>query len=302
MVSEVVGMLRPRPGMVVVDCTVGAGGHAEALLRAAGGRVTFIGIDRDPAALDWAAHRLARFGDSVRLVAAGFDDLEWILRSQGVPAADAILLDLGMSSMQVDDASRGFSYRRDGPLDMRMDPTSGPTAQDVVNVYSAEELERIILEYGEERYAGLVARAITTARRRAPLRTTTELAGVIQDAYPPRARRGTHPARRTFQALRIEVNDELGALDRTLRAAPDALASGGRIAVLSYHSLEDRLTKRIFDELAPRQAPLPGLPPPESPNARLRPLARGALLPGRDEVERNPRARSARLRGAEKLS
>jgi 16S rRNA (cytosine1402-N4)-methyltransferase len=301
MVDEVLHVLRPTPGAVIVDGTVGAGGHAEAILHATGGRAFVIGVDRDPAALARAGHRLEPFGDHVRLVRASFDALEWIVHTQGHDAVDGILLDLGMSSMQVDDPARGFSFRRGGPLDMRMDPDARISAMDVVNTYSQEELERVLRDYGQERNARRIARTIAGARRKAPIRTTAELAQLVMDAYPPAARRGTHPARKTFQAIRIEVNGELDALESALRAAPNVLREGGRIVVVSYHSLEDRTVKRVFAEGAEPPPALPGLPAPAEVEPELRVLTRGAILPSDAEVERNPRASAARLRAAEKL-
>lgn len=301
MVEEVLHYLAPRPGGVYVDATLGAGGHAEAVLRNVGGRCTLIGIDRDPHALARAGHNLATYQASVRLVRASFEELAWAVSSQDVDEVDGILLDLGMSSMQVDDAARGFSFHHAGPLDMRMDPDLPLTAADVVNSYSEAELRRILRQYGEERNAGRIARAIVAARRRAPLRTTTELARIVSEAYPAPARRHGHPARQTFQALRIEVNGELRALEAALRDAPGILAPGGRIVVLSYHSLEDRLAKRVFAEQAPPPPPMRGLPAPASPGSTMRVLTAGAVLPSEQEVQRNPRASSARLRAAERL-
>jgi 16S rRNA (cytosine1402-N4)-methyltransferase len=285
-----------------VDGTLGAGRHAEAILQAVGGRCTVIGIDRDPDALARARYTLRPWGDAVRFAQGGFADIEFVLQTLDGGSVDGILLDLGMSSMQVDDPARGFSFRHPGPLDMRMDPSQSLTAADVVNTYSGEDLTRILRRYGEERNAGRIARAILDARRHTPIRTTDELARIVVDAYPGAARRRGHPARQTFQALRMEVNGELDQLERALRAAPDVLAPGGRIVVLSYHSLEDKLTKRIFDELAGPKPELPGLPAPAGPPALLRPLHRGAILPSEAEVERNPRASSARLRAAERTA
>jgi 16S rRNA (cytosine1402-N4)-methyltransferase len=296
MVEEVLHFLSPRPGGVYVDCTVGAGGHAEAILDAVGGRATLIGIDRDPEALGRARYNLRRFGAAVRLVQGDFADLEWIMRSQDIDAVDGILLDLGMSSMQVDTAGRGFSFRNDGPLDMRMDPSQKLTAAEVVNSYEEAELVRILRTYGEERNARRIARAIVTARRKAPLRTTHELSEIVEHAYPASSR-GYHPSRRTFQALRIEVNRELEALEGVLRAAPDVLAPDGRVVVISYHSLEDRLTKRTIGSFTGKGRALPGLGEPPATGV-LAELTRGAVLPSTTESERNPRASSARLRAA----
>jgi 16S rRNA (cytosine1402-N4)-methyltransferase len=255
-----------------------------------------IGIDRDPEAIARARHNLQTFRRAVKLVRGDFADLAWIVESHDVQKVDGILLDLGMSSMQVDTAQRGFSFRQEGPLDMRMDPSQQLTAAEVVNSYAESDLARVLRSYGEERHAARLARAIVAARRSAPLRTTRELTEVIERAYPGGPRR-QHPARRTFQALRIEVNAELQALEQTLRAVPDMLAPGGRIVVISYHSLEDRLTKRIFSSFAGRGRPLPGLgaPPASGVLAELTP---NAILPSSAESERNPRASSARLRAA----
>lgn len=296
MVEEVLHFLSPRPSGVYVDCTVGAGGHAEAILDAVGGRAALIGIDRDPDALARARHNLHRFRGSVRLVQGDFADLEWIVHSQGFERVDGILLDLGMSSMQVDTAARGFSFRNDGPLDMRMDPTQKLTAAEIVNSYAEADLVRILRSYGEERNAGRLVRAIVNARRKAPLRSTRELSEIVESAYPGGSR-GYHPARRTFQALRIEVNKELEALEAVLRAAPDVLAADGRVVVISYHSLEDRLTKRTISSFTGKGRALPGLGEPQATGV-LTELTRGAVLPSEMEAERNPRASSARLRAA----
>ena len=306
MVEEVLHFLAPKPGGVYVDCTVGAGGHAEAILQAVGGRATLIGIDRDPSALARARHNLGAFRGSVRLVHGDFGDLAWIVESQeaGKVASpersggvvDGILLDLGMSSMQVDAPERGFSFRSEGPLDMRMDPSQKLTAAQVVNSYAESDLIRVLRTYGEERHAPRIVRAIVAARRKAPLRTTRELSEIVERAYPAGSR-GYHPARRTFQALRIEVNAELQALERVLEAAPDVLAADGRLVVISYHSLEDRLTKRTIAGFVGRGTSLPGLgAPPET--GVLAELTPNAVLPSSAESERNPRASSARLRAA----
>ena len=296
MVEEVLHFLSPRPGGVYVDCTVGAGGHAEAILDAVGGRATLIGIDRDPDALARARHNLHGFRASIHLVQGDFADIEWIVRSQGFERVDGILLDLGMSSMQVDTAARGFSFRNDGPLDMRMDPSQKLTAAEVVNSYEERELVRILRAYGEERNAGRIARAIVQARKTSPLRTTRELSEIVERSYPASSR-GYHPSRRTFQALRIEVNRELEALGGALRAAPDLLASDGRVVVISYHSLEDRLTKRTISSFTGKGRALPGLGEPQATGVLVE-LTRGAVLPSEVESERNPRASSARLRAA----
>jgi 16S rRNA (cytosine1402-N4)-methyltransferase len=296
MVEEVLHFLAPRPDGVYVDGTVGAGGHAEAILRAVGGRCILIGVDRDPDALARARHNLQMFKGSLKLARADFADLAWIVESNDAERVDGIVLDLGMSSMQVDTAARGFSFRNDGPLDMRMDPAQKLTAGDVVNSYPESELSRLFRTYGEERHAGRIARAIVDARRRRPLGTTRELSEIVENAYPAGSRR-QHPSRRTFQALRMEVNGELKALEQVLNTAPDVLAPGGRIVVISYHSLEDRMVKRVFAKHIGRGRALPGLgePPATGPLVEVTP---NAVLPSDAEVARNPRASSARLRAA----
>jgi 16S rRNA (cytosine1402-N4)-methyltransferase len=296
MVEEVLHFLSPKPGGVYVDATLGAGGHAEAILRTVGGRCTLIGIDRDPDALARARYNLGALSASVKLVRADFADLPWILQSHDVQKVDGILLDLGMSSMQIDSAERGFSFRNDGPLDMRMDPSQPKTAADVVNTYPEADLAKVLRDYGEERHAGRIARAIVSARRKRPLRTTGELTELIERAYPAGSRR-QHPARRTFQALRIEVNRELEVLETVLDAAPDVLAPDGRIVVISYHSLEDRMVKRTFARFAGKGQALPGLGAP-APTGVLAELTPNAVLPSSAETDRNPRASSARLRAA----
>lgn len=299
MVSEVLALLVPSPGGVYVDCTVGGGGHAEAILRAVKGRCTLIGIDKDPYALARAKHNLMSFGRSVRLVASGFEDLAWILAGQTYETVDGILIDLGMSSMQIDDPVRGFSFRNDGPLDMRMDPSTELTAAHVVNSYTIDGLTRVLRDFGEERYARRIAAAITAARKKSPIRSTASLAKVVADAYPGAGRKSGHPARQTFQALRIEVNGELDNLDVALRTAAEVLSPGGRIVVISYHSLEDKLVKRHFQNTL--DPAFPGLGPVDS-DAALRPLTRGAVLPTEDETTNNPRASAARVRAAVKVA
>jgi 16S rRNA (cytosine1402-N4)-methyltransferase len=299
---ELLGPALSRPGAVHLDATLGLGGHAEAVL-AAYPRVTLVGIDRDPEALTRAGARLAAYADRTHLVHAVHDELPDVLDSLGVAELHAALFDLGVSSLQLDDAARGFSYSRDAPLDMRMDPTRGITAEEVVNSYGTAELARILRVYGEERFAQRIAAAIVRERAKAPLTSSARLAGIVVDAIPAATRRtGGNPAKRTFQALRIEVNGELAALERALPAALDALAPGGRIAVLSYHSLEDRLAKQALTARARSSAPvdLPVEPAGTEPTLRL--LTRGVETPGEAEVAANPRAASARLRAAERLA
>ncbi len=298
-----VALLSPaltRPGAVVVDGTLGLGGHSEAILTSCPEAV-LIGIDRDPQALELAGQRLAGFGARVRLVQARYDELAEVLERLEQPAVDGLLLDLGVSSLQLDEPARGFSYAVDSPLDMRMDPGSGQTAADVLNTYPVAELTRILREYGEERFARRIAEAVVRERDRAPFSTSARLVDLVRSCIPAATRRtGGHPAKRTFQALRIEVNSELEALSRVLPAAVQALSVGGRIVVLAYHSLEDRMVKRVLATGARSSAP-PDLPvelPEHAPTLRL--LTRGAETASPAEVEANPRAASVRLRAAER--
>lgn len=282
MATDVVEALAPAGADVVVDMTVGAGGHARALADRLGPAGLLLGIDRDPRALELAAAALAGAPPRVVLTRGAFADLDHHLASAGVRAAQAVLMDLGVSSMQLDDPDRGFGYGHDGPLDMRQDPDLPRTAADLVNTLSASELTRIISDFGEERWASRIAAFLVAARQRSPLTTTAELVAVVKAAIPAGARRhGPHPARRTFQALRLAVNDELGQLASGLEQALAALAPDGRLAVLSYHSLEDRLVKRAL--VAARQR-------------GYVPLWSRPRRPGAAEVGSNPRARSARLR------
>lgn len=286
---------------VHVDATLGLGGHAEAVL-AAHPQTRLVGLDRDPEALAHARARLARFGDRVQLVHAVYDELPDVLARLEVDRIDGVLFDLGVSSLQLDAADRGFAYARDAPLDMRMDQSRGVTAAEVVNSYPAGDLARVLRVYGEERFANRIAAAIVRERQRHPITSSARLAELVRDAIPAPARRtGGNPAKRTFQALRIEVNRELAALEAALPAALDALAPGGRIVVLSYHSLEDRITKRALAARARSTGPidLPVELPGTGPTLRL--LSRGAELPSDAEVAGNPRAASVRLRAAERI-
>ena len=302
--DRVLALLGPaldRPGAVVLDGTLGRAGHALALLREHPG-VSLIGVDTDPAAIEASRARLAAYATRVTLVHAVYDQIPAILARLGLPSVQGVLLDLGVSSPQLDDRDRGFAYSYDAPLDMRMD-TGGPlTAADVVNTYSAADLARVLRDYGEERFARRIADAVVRARAAAPLHSTLQLSEIIRDSIPaPARRRGGNPAKRTFQALRIEVNGELDALARALPAALDALAVGGRIAVLAYHSLEDRLVKRALTDRSADTTP-PGLPVPlPSAQPEFRLLTRGAEKPSAAETEANPRAASARLRAAERI-
>jgi 16S rRNA (cytosine1402-N4)-methyltransferase len=303
LVDRVLALLAPAlsgPDAVMVDATTGLGGHSAALLAAHPG-LTLVGLDRDPRALDLARTRLAEHAGRAHLVHAVYDQMPRVLAELGLRRVHGVLFDLGVSSMQLDEPGRGFAYATDAPLDMRMDPTAGPTAADVLNTYPVTELARILREYGEERFATKIARAVVAERHRAPFDSSARLVRLVYDAVPAAARRtGGHPAKRTFQALRIEVNDELGALRAAIPAALDALAAGGRIVVLSYHSLEDRIVKQEFARQASSRTP-PGLPvelPGHGPALRL--LTRGAEQASPDEVARNPRSASVRLRAAER--
>jgi 16S rRNA (cytosine1402-N4)-methyltransferase len=304
MLEQVVALLEPavrRPGAVMVDATLGLGGHAEAVLDRCPD-VRLIGLDRDPVALQNARDRLARFGSRVETVHAVYDQLPAVLAARSLRRVQGILFDLGVSSLQLDDDARGFAYARNAPLDMRMDPTVGQPAAHVLNTYSAADLARVLKDYGEERFAKKIAAAIVRERQREPFSTSGRLVELLRQEVPAASQRsGGHPAKRTFQALRIEVNGELAALGRALPPAVEAIGVGGRIVVLSYHSLEDRLTKRVFAAAARSTAPR-GLPvelPEHRPALRL--ITRGAEVPDPDEVAANPRAASAKLRAAERL-
>ncbi|GAA1641254.1 16S rRNA (cytosine(1402)-N(4))-methyltransferase RsmH [Microbacterium flavum] len=292
-----------HPGAVVVDATEGMGGHSEALLERFDG-VRLIGLDRDTDALRLAGERLARFGDRVTLVHTVYDGIAEAVAGAGAPQVDGILFDLGVSSLQLDEADRGFAYSQDAPLDMRMDQTQGITAAEVVATYGEGDLRRIFERYGEEKLAGRYARAILAARAFAPIERSGQLVDVLVAATPvavQREGRG-HPAKRVFQALRIEVNAELAVLERALPAAMGLLRLGGRIAVMSYQSLEDRLVKREFAAAAASTAPA-GLPvelPEHTPRFRL--LTKGAELASEAERARNPRATPVRLRAAERIA
>ena len=292
--------LADRPA-VLLDATVGLGGHAAALLDAHPG-LTLIGLDRDPQALAVARDRLQGYTERIHLIHAVYDELPQVLQRLGIPCLDGVLFDLGVSSLQLDAAERGFSYARDTPLDMRMDPSGGPTAADVLNGYSQADLARVLREYGEERFAGRIAAAIVAQRARRPFDTTAALVEVIYQSVPAATRRhGGHPAKRTFQALRIEVNGELAALRSAIPAALEALSVGGRLVAMSYHSLEDRIVKRALAALTTSRTPA-GLPvelPDHEP--QLRALTRGESA-GPAETEANPRAASVRLRAVQRIA
>jgi len=305
MLDRVRDLLAPAlevAGAVLVDATLGRAGHARALL-GDHPRLRLIGIDADQAAIEASRHVLAADLNRVTLVRAVYDQIPAIVAELGYQFVQGILFDLGVSSPQLDDPSRGFSYAKDAPLDMRMDSSGGLTAAEVVNTYPPARLARVLAEYGEERFASRIAQAIAAERAREPISSTSRLADIIKSSIPAPARRaGGNPAKRSFQALRIEVNDELGALERAVPAALDRVAVGGRVVVLSYHSLEDRIVKRTFARRAADTTP-PGLPVPlpgHRPQFRL--LTSGAERPGEPELAVNPRAASARLRAAQRVS
>lgn len=288
-------------GAVLVDATIGLGGHSGALLERYP-NVRVVGLDRDPEALAHTAARLAAVAERLTLVHAVFDELPRVLADLGLPRVQGVLFDLGVSSMQLDLAERGFSYSQQAPLDMRMDQSSGRTAADVLNTYSAVELARVLQRYGEERFARRIADLVVREREADPFTTTERLVDVVRRAIPAPARRtGGNPAKRTFQALRVEVNGELDAIGRALPAALAALSVGGRLVVMSYQSLEDRLVKSVLAAATTDQAPpaLPVVPAEFAPEFRL--LTRGSETAGDDEIQQNPRAASVRLRAAERV-
>ena len=306
LVDEVIEMLAPAAGSLHIDATLGGGGHTERILEAARPDGRLLGLDADPAAIARVEARLRmRYGDRLVLRQANFRELASVAPSAGFPAVDGCLFDLGLSSYQLADRERGFGFRTGGPLDMRFDPSRGVPAAELLASLDAAELTALFRRYGEEPKAPRIARAIVDARRVAPVATAEELAALVERVVPPnpRVRRRTHPATRVFQALRIAVNEELEALQAGLAAALDLLRPGGRLVVLSYHSLEDRIVKRFF------QAERRGcVCPPELPvcvcgrNPRLRLVTSPSLTPSATEIEANPRARSARLRAAERLA
>jgi 16S rRNA (cytosine1402-N4)-methyltransferase len=302
--DRVIELLHPAleaPGAVLVDATLGRAGHASALLAAHPG-LRLVGIDTDAAAIEESSRLLVAFSSRVTLVQAVYDELPRILADLGLTLVQGVLFDLGVSSPQLDDPQRGFAYAQDAPLDMRMNQSAGLTAAQVLNTYSADQLARVLREYGEERFARRIADAVVAERVRAPLTSTHRLTELVRESIPAPARRtGGNPAKRTFQALRIEVNGELHALHQALPAALGAIAVGGRIVTLAYHSLEDRAVKRALAAQAADTTPA-GLPVPlEASRPRFRLLTRGAERPGPDEVAANPRAASARLRAAERI-
>lgn len=289
-------------GAVLVDATLGLGGHTQAVLETFP-NLRVVGLDRDLDALEHSRTRLATFNNRVDFVHAVYDELPEVLAELEIPTVQGILFDLGVSSMQLDSDERGFAYSRTSPLDMRMNTTVGKTAADVVNTYSHGELARILSTYGEERFASRIASAIVKERELQPFTTSDRLVAVVRDAIPAATRRtGGNPAKRTFQALRIEVNDELSVLERAIPAAISALSVGGRLVVLSYQSLEDRIVKNALREVTEDKTPvdLPFIPKNEKPKYKL--LTRGAELASDEEIAQNPRAASVRLRAVERLA
>ena len=303
--DRVVALLAPalrEPGSVFVDATLGLGGHSAAVLSEVP-TCRLVGLDRDTAALEIARERLAPWSDRITLVHAVYDRMPEVLQSLGIAEVQGILFDLGVSSMQLDEADRGFAYAQDAPLDMRMDRTTGSTAADVLNTYSVEDLTRILRAYGEERYARRIAERIVAEREIAPWDTSARLVEVVRASIPAAVRAtGGHPAKRTFQALRIEVNDELEVLGRAVPAALSCLAPEGRMVVMSYHSLEDRLVKQAFAAGAHPDVPR-GLPViPDSLRPWLRLVTRGAEKASAEEISGNPRSQSVRVRAVERMA
>lgn len=302
MLGESIRALDIKPDGIYVDCTAGGGGHSYAIAdRLTTGRL--VAIDRDSDALEAAQARLSAFSPRVTFVHSNFCDATSVLDSLGIEKIDGAIADLGVSSYQLDCAERGFSYMQDAPLDMRMDKGAGLTAYDVVNGYSEEEIKRVLYNYGEEPFAPRIARAIVTAREERPISGTLELVGIIKGALPERVKaKGHHPAKKTFQAIRIEVNDELNVIEPTLRALTGRLNPGGRLAVITFHSLEDRITKRTFASLASGCTCPPDFPVcvcGKKPEVKI--ITKKPIEPGMKELEENPRSRSAKLRAAEKL-
>jgi 16S rRNA (cytosine1402-N4)-methyltransferase len=304
LLERVVALLAPaleRDGAVAVDATLGLGGHTEALL-AAYPRLRVIGIDRDPAALAAATRRLATFGDRLTAAHATYDRILDVIAEQGLDRVDGVLMDLGVSSMQLDERDRGFSYAADAPLDMRMDPTTGPTAADILATYDERELTRILRAYGEEKFAPRIAKAVVRRRQTAPVTRSSELVDIVRASIPQAARReGGNPAKRTFQALRVEVNGELATLERALPAAIEALRVGGRLVVMAYQSLEDRIVKQEFARHTSVSVPhdLPFVPDSAQPALRL--VTKGAEQADDAERARNPRSAPVRLRAVERV-
>ncbi|MCW2752962.1 MAG: rsmH [Marmoricola sp.] len=304
LLDRVVALVAPalaEPGSILVDATLGLGGHTEAVLTRCP-EAHVVGVDRDVHALERSRQRLAPFAGRTTLVHAVYDEIPEVLADLGIAEVQGILFDLGVSSMQLDMRDRGFAYAEDAPLDMRMNDTEGITAAEVLNTYSGADLARILRSYGEEKFARQIARAIVREREAEPFVSSARLVDLLRDTIPAPARRtGGHPAKRTFQALRIEVNDELGVLRRAIPAALDSIAVGGRVVVMSYHSLEDRLVKQAFVERTRSTAPVDMPVVPEEHQPELRLLTRGAEKVTDAEITENPRAASVRLRAVERI-
>ena len=299
LLKEVLELLRPQPGGFYIDATIGLGGHAEAILEASGSRGELLGIDRDEEALFMASQRLARFRGRYHIVHANFADLNEIAKQRGFTECDGILADLGVSSLQLEKADRGFSFQKDGPLDMRMDHDSALTADEVVNQYPEKDLANLIFQFGEERRSRPIARAIVRSR---PIHSTLALAAVIARAVHPRHRERIHPATRTFQALRIFVNDELGKIAPFIHSAVDLLKVGGRMAIISFHSLEDRIVKDVFRSQTQECSCFPGAAHCECGKRKvLKLLTKKSVMAAEAEVRVNPSSRSAKLRAAERI-
>jgi 16S rRNA (cytosine1402-N4)-methyltransferase len=297
LLHEAVDLLRPAPGKLVVDATMGGAGHTLALLEAG---ANVLGFDQDEAAIEAAHERCADYEDRFATVRANFRELESVLQESGVGLVDGILADIGVSSFQLDTAERGFSFQQDGPLEMRMDQRTGITAADIVNTWSVEELQKLFVEYGEEPLARRAAMAILRRREQRPFHRTLDLAEVLAAALPRRGK--THPATRVFQALRIAVNDELGALKDLLDQAPRCLKPGGRLVMISFHSLEDRIVKHTLQKQSTQWQDRPEWPEPRpNPDYCMRVLTKKPVEPSEEEISRNPRSRSARLRAAERI-
>lgn len=303
LLQETVDMLLPKQGKIFVDCTMGGAGHSRYLLEQSAPDGKLIAIDQDGEACAEGRKRLAEFGDRVEIVQSNFSDLSAVLSQRGIAGVDGIMMDLGVSSYQLDNKDRGFSYMQDAVLDMRMNPEAGRTAADILATGTEDELNDIFWLYGEEKWARRIAKFIVAEREKEPIQTTGQLVTVIKKAVPAGARQEEqHPAKRCFQALRIAVNDELGVLERVLPAAVDCLNPGGRLCVISFHSLEDRIVKNVMKELAKGCTCPPQLPVcvcGKKPQIKI--ISKKPILPGEAEIERNPRARSAKLRVAEKF-
>jgi 16S rRNA (cytosine1402-N4)-methyltransferase len=302
LLRETVDGLNIRPNGIYVDCTLGGAGHSEYLLSQLGPDGKLYAFDQDDTAIEYAKKRLATFSDRVVFIKSNFEHIKSELESRGIMGVDGILYDLGVSSPQLDTPERGFSYHHDAPLDMRMDKSAALSAYDVVNNWPFEQLVRIFFKYGEEKFSKQIARKIEAAREQKPVETTGELTELIKEAIPaPARRKGGHPAKRVFQAIRIAVNDELGVFERSLDDAIDLLNVNGRISVITFHSLEDRICKTVFKEASRGPELPPGLPIiPEEFEPVLKIVTRKPIVPAEQELEENNRARSAKLRIAEK--